>query len=64
LARKRHEDQLSQQARIQDEILRKQEESVAKQEGMRRKTAEQEAEIRHAYEMKRLEAELKGIEQL
>jgi ATPase family AAA domain-containing protein 3A/B len=41
--------------------LRKQEESVAKQEGMKRKTAEQEAEIRHAYEMKRLEAELKGI---
>lgn len=64
LARKRHEDQLAQQARMQDELLRKQEESVAKQESMRKKTAEQEAELKHQYEMKRLQAELKGKAQV
>lgn len=64
LARKRHEDQLAQQARIQDEMLRKQEESVAKQESMRKKTIEQEAELKHQYDMKRLQAELKGKAQV
>ena len=36
LARKRNEDQLGQQQRIQDEMLRKQEESVSKQEALRK----------------------------
>lgn len=64
LARKRHEDQMAQQARLQDELLRKQEESVAKQESMRKKTMEQEAELKHQYDMKRLQAELKGKAQI
>ncbi len=36
LARKRQDDQLAQQARMHEETLRKQEESVEKQEQMRR----------------------------
>ncbi|KAI0989418.1 hypothetical protein GJ496_010712 [Pomphorhynchus laevis] len=60
LARKRHEDQLRQQAAMQEEIFRKQEESVAKQEAIRKQTSEYEAEVKHQYDMKRLEAELKG----
>ncbi|XP_065344979.1 ATPase family AAA domain-containing protein 3A homolog [Cloeon dipterum] len=58
LARKRNEDQLIQQSRANDENLRRQEESVAKQEAMRKATIEHEMELRHRNEMKRLEAEL------
>ena len=36
LARRRYEDQLVQQQRMQEDNLRKQEESVAKQEAMRK----------------------------
>lgn len=64
LARKRNEDQMAQQARAQEELLRRQEESVAKQEGMRKKTIEQEAELKYQYEMKKLQAELKGRAQV
>ncbi|XP_069690200.1 ATPase family AAA domain-containing protein 3A homolog [Periplaneta americana] len=60
LARKRYEDQLLQQQRINDENLRRQEESVAKQESMRKATIEHEMELRHQNEMKRLEAELRA----
>lgn len=60
LARKRNEDQMAQQARVQEELLRKQEESVKKQEAMRKRTIEEEAELKHQYDMKRLQAELKG----
>ena len=64
LARKRNEDQMAQQSRLQEELLRKQEESVAKQESMRKKTIEQEAELKHQYDMKKLQAELKGKAQV
>ncbi|PNF43273.1 ATPase family AAA domain-containing protein 3 [Cryptotermes secundus] len=60
LARKRYEDQLQQQQRINDENLRRQEESVAKQEAMRRATIEHEMDLRHKNEMKRVEAELRA----
>ena len=60
LARKRYEDQLSQQRSVNDENLRRQEESVKKQEALRKKTIEYEAQLKHQNEMKRLEAELKG----
>ncbi|XP_055637484.1 ATPase family AAA domain-containing protein 3A homolog [Toxorhynchites rutilus septentrionalis] len=60
LARKRYEEQLAQQQRVQDENLRKQEESVAKQEAMRRKTIEHEMELREKNKMKLLEAELRA----
>lgn len=60
LARKRYEDQLVQQQRSQDENLRKQEESVAKQESMRRATIEHEMELREKNKMKLLEAEARA----
>ena len=47
-----------QQQRMNDENLRRQEESVAKQEAMRKSTIEHEMELRHKNEMKRVEAEL------
>ncbi|XP_044751853.1 ATPase family AAA domain-containing protein 3A homolog [Coccinella septempunctata] len=60
LARKRYDDQLSQQQRMNEENLKRQEESVAKQEAMRKATIEHEMELRHKNEMKRVEAELKA----
>lgn len=57
LARKRYEDQLLQQQRINDENLRRQEESVAKQEALRKATIEHEMDLRAKLEMKKLEAE-------
>lgn len=60
LARKRYEDQLVQQQRAQDDNLRKQEESVAKQEAMRRSTVEHEMELREKNKMKLLEAEMRA----
>nr|CAD7441603.1 unnamed protein product [Timema bartmani] len=60
LARKRYDDQLLQQQRINDENLRRQEESVAKQESMRKATIEHEMDLRHKNDMKKLEAELRA----
>ncbi|XP_050306943.1 ATPase family AAA domain-containing protein 3A homolog [Anthonomus grandis grandis] len=60
LARKRYDDQLAQQQRMNDESLRRQEESVAKQEAMRKATIEHEMDLRHKNEMKRVEAELRA----
>jgi len=57
LARQRYDDQLIQQRRSQEDNLKKQEESVAKQEAMRRKTLEQEMEMRAQADLKRIEAE-------
>ena len=57
LARRRYEDQLVQQQRTQEENLKKQEESVAKQEAMRKATLEHEMEMRAKADMKRIEAE-------
>ncbi|KAK7081805.1 protein of unknown function (DUF3523) [Halocaridina rubra] len=58
LARKRYEDQLAQQQRMNEENLRRQEESVAKQEALRKATIEHELEQRHKYDMKKLDAEM------
>lgn len=60
LARKRYDDQLAQQARLNEENLRKQEESVQKQEQMKRGSMEYQAELNHKNDMKRIEAELRG----
>ncbi|CAH1995784.1 unnamed protein product [Acanthoscelides obtectus] len=60
LARKRYDDQLAQQQRMNEENLRRQEESVAKQEAMRKATIEHEMDLRHKNEMKRVEAETKA----
>ncbi|XP_029434402.1 ATPase family AAA domain-containing protein 3 [Rhinatrema bivittatum] len=60
LARQRYEDQLRQQQHLNEENLRKQEESVQKQEAMRRATVEHEMELRHKNEMLRIEAEARA----
>lgn len=60
LARKRYEEQLQQQQRSADEQLRRQEESVAKQESMRKATIEHEMGLRHKNDLKRIEAEMKA----
>ncbi|XP_001604876.1 ATPase family AAA domain-containing protein 3A homolog [Nasonia vitripennis] len=60
LARKRYDDQLAQQQRMNDENLRRQEESIAKQEAMRKATIEHEMDLRHKNEMRKLDAELKA----
>ncbi|CAH8439418.1 unnamed protein product [Schistosoma turkestanicum] len=60
LARKRQEDQIALQAKAQAENLKKQEESVQKQEAMRRATIEFESDIRHKNEMKQIEAKIRG----
>ncbi|XP_037040815.1 ATPase family AAA domain-containing protein 3A homolog [Bradysia coprophila] len=60
LARKRYEEQLAQQQRVQEENLRKQEESVAKQEAMRRATIEHEIEMKEKNKLKLLEHEMRA----
>ncbi|CAH8458434.1 unnamed protein product [Schistosoma guineensis] len=60
LARKRQEDQIALQAKAQADNLKKQEESVQKQEAMRRATIEFESDLRHKNEMKQIEAKIKG----
>uniref|UniRef100_A0A8C2Z8Q0 ATPase family AAA domain containing 3A n=1 Tax=Cyclopterus lumpus TaxID=8103 RepID=A0A8C2Z8Q0_CYCLU len=60
LARQRYEDQLRQQQALNEDNLRKQEESVQKQEFMRKATIEHEMELRHKNELLRIEAETKA----
>lgn len=60
LARKRHDDQLDQDKRNNEEIMRRQEESVKQQEMMRRETVEYQEKLRHENEMKSIEAKMRG----
>lgn len=60
LSRKRYDDQLVQQQRMNDENLRRQEESIAKQEAMRKATIEHEMDLKHKNEMKKLDAKLRA----
>uniref|UniRef100_A0A7E4ZTZ7 AAA domain-containing protein n=1 Tax=Panagrellus redivivus TaxID=6233 RepID=A0A7E4ZTZ7_PANRE len=60
LARKRQEEELAMKARMQEEALRKQEESVKKQEALRKSTIEHELQLRHKYDLERIEAEVKA----
>uniref|UniRef100_A0A8C5Q1F9 ATPase family AAA domain containing 3A n=1 Tax=Leptobrachium leishanense TaxID=445787 RepID=A0A8C5Q1F9_9ANUR len=60
LARQRYEDQLRQQQMLNEDNLKKQEDSVQKQEAMRRATVEHEMELRHKNEMLRIEAEARA----
>ncbi|VDK79927.1 unnamed protein product [Litomosoides sigmodontis] len=57
LARKRQEEELAIKARMQAESLKKQEESVRKQEAMRKATIEHELALKHKYDLERVEAE-------
>lgn len=60
LARKRQEDELAMKSRMQEESLRKQEESVKKQEALRKNTIEHELQLRHKFDLERIEAEVKA----
>jgi len=60
LARKRYDDQLEQQKAMNEENLRKQEESVQKQEAMRRASVEHEMELKHQNDMKTLAAKMEA----
>jgi ATPase family AAA domain-containing protein 3A/B len=60
LARKRQEEELALKARMQAEALQKQEESVKKQEALRKATIEHELSLRHKYDLERIEAEVKA----
>ncbi|KAM9430826.1 ATPase family AAA domain-containing protein 3-like isoform 1-T1 [Salvelinus alpinus] len=57
LARQRYDDQVRQQQALNEENLRKQEESVTKQEAMRKATIEHEMALWHKNELLRVEAE-------
>lgn len=56
----RYEDQLQQQRKTNEENLRRQEESVAKQEQLRRDTLEYELKRREEVDLKKLEAEMRA----
>ncbi|XP_062282588.1 uncharacterized protein LOC133987294 [Scomber scombrus] len=64
LARQRYDDQLRQQQFLNDENLRRQEESVGKQEAMRKATIEHEMQLRHKNDLLRVEAEAKARAQV
>ncbi|XP_034551218.1 ATPase family AAA domain-containing protein 3-like [Notolabrus celidotus] len=64
LARQRYDDQLRQQQFLTEENLRKQEESVMKQEAMRKATIEHEMDLRHKNDLLRVEAEAKARAQV
>ncbi|VDP24679.1 unnamed protein product, partial [Onchocerca flexuosa] len=57
LARKRQEEELATKARMQAESLKKQEESVRKQEAMRKATVEHELALKHKYDLEKVQAE-------
>lgn len=60
LARKRQEEELAAKARMHEETLRRQEESVRKQEALRKATIEHELQLRHKYDLERIEAEVRA----
>ncbi|KAL3075592.1 hypothetical protein niasHT_034959 [Heterodera trifolii] len=60
LARKRQEEEMSMKARMQEETLRRQEESVKKQEALRKATIEHELSLRHKYDLERIDADVRA----
>ncbi|KAI9531155.1 hypothetical protein NQZ68_000650 [Dissostichus eleginoides] len=64
LARQRYDEQLRQQQFLNEENLRKQEESVLKQESMRKSTIQHEMELRHKNDLLRIEAQSKAQAQV
>ncbi|PAV63701.1 hypothetical protein WR25_07809 [Diploscapter pachys] len=60
LARKRQEEELASKARLQEDQLRKQEESVKRQEDLRKATIEHELSLKHKYELEKIEAQTKA----
>ncbi|XP_068454684.1 ATPase family AAA domain-containing protein 3-A-like [Clinocottus analis] len=64
LARQRYDEQLRQQQFLNEENLRKQEDSVVKQEAMRKATIEHEMDLRRKNDLLRVEAEAKARAQV
>uniref|UniRef100_A0A0N5CDD2 AAA domain-containing protein n=1 Tax=Strongyloides papillosus TaxID=174720 RepID=A0A0N5CDD2_STREA len=60
LARKRSQEELAMKQKFEEENRRKQEESVAKQESIRRKTIEHELELRHKFDLEKIDTEVKA----
>lgn len=60
LKRKQYADQLSAQKYLKEQEMKKQEEMVARQEAIKRKTLEYEAELRQKTEMAKVAAETEG----
>uniref|UniRef100_A0A915ENK7 AAA+ ATPase domain-containing protein n=1 Tax=Ditylenchus dipsaci TaxID=166011 RepID=A0A915ENK7_9BILA len=60
LARKRAAEELAAKERMQQESLRKQEESIKKQEQLRIATIERELQLRHKYDLERINAEVQA----
>ncbi|TMS35462.1 hypothetical protein L596_002860 [Steinernema carpocapsae] len=60
LARKRAEEELAMKGRMQADSLRKQEESVKKQEALRMSTIEHELALKHKYDLEKVEAQTKA----
>lgn len=56
LARKRYQDQLAEQKRSNDEIMKQQEASVAKQEQIKRQTIDYQMELQRKNDQKKMEA--------
>uniref|UniRef100_A0A0K0E0V4 AAA domain-containing protein n=1 Tax=Strongyloides stercoralis TaxID=6248 RepID=A0A0K0E0V4_STRER len=60
LARKRSEEEIALKQRFEEENRRKQEESVAKQEAIRKKTIEHELQLRHKLDLEKIDTEVKA----
>jgi len=60
LARRRQQEQIEAQRKLQDEQLKKQEDSLLKQEMIKRQTAEYEKELQRKNEKAKVDAEVEG----
>lgn len=60
LARKRYQDQLAQQKKTNQDILREQEASIAKQEQLKYEAQKRSLDLSHENDLKRIEAEMKA----
>ncbi|KAL7301164.1 hypothetical protein TKK_0006135 [Trichogramma kaykai] len=64
LARKRYDEQLIQQQRMNDENLRRQEESIAKQEALKKQTIAYEQELKHKSDLQKIAEKYKSKQKM
>uniref|UniRef100_A0AC35TP29 AAA domain-containing protein n=1 Tax=Rhabditophanes sp. KR3021 TaxID=114890 RepID=A0AC35TP29_9BILA len=60
LARKRSEHEIALKQKYEEEARRRQEDSVAKQEALRKNTIEHELNLRHKFDLEKIDAEVKS----
>uniref|UniRef100_A0A0N4Z6M7 AAA domain-containing protein n=1 Tax=Parastrongyloides trichosuri TaxID=131310 RepID=A0A0N4Z6M7_PARTI len=60
LARKRTQEEIALKQKFEEENRRKQEESIAKQEAIRKKTIEHELQLRHKFDLEKIDTEVKA----